>query len=149
MGPKLLIALLVVTLAGANSGLASICAAYCMSSASAASAALHSHDTKSHTGSASTGQNIHGHHNGAECAECPPNSGKSLRQKADCASLDQMQRLKEGYFNLDGPRGLSLLDAAETPVHAVGLLWDGERTLVFDGSRSIRNFPSASLPLRI
>jgi hypothetical protein len=60
-----------------------------------------------------------------------------------------MQTLKEGSFKLDAPRGLALFDAADTPLHAVGLLWDGERSLVFNASRSIRSFPSPSLPLRI
>jgi hypothetical protein len=149
MGPKLLVAALVATLAGANSGLASLCAAYCMSSASAAGTAVHSHQTKSQADHASTNQNIHAHHNGAECAECPPISGNSLEQKADCASLDQMQTLKESSFNLDAPRAVAHFDAADTPVHADGILWDGERSLVFDAPRTIRSFPSPSLPLRI
>jgi hypothetical protein len=149
IGPELLVAVLVAALSGANSGLASLCAAYCSSSASAASAGAHSHQTKAPAGSASTSQNIHAHHNGAECAECPPISGNSLKQKADCASLDQMQTLKEDTFNLDAPRGLAVFDAADTLVHAVGILWDGERPLVFDASRTIRSFPSPSLPLRI
>jgi len=148
MGPKVLVAVLVVALSGVNSGLASLCAAYCSSSASTASAGAHSHQTKS-PGSASTSQNIHAHHNGAECTECPPISGNSLKQKADCASLDQMQTLKEDTFNLDAPRGLAVFDAADTLVHAVGILWDGERSFVFDASRTIRSFPSPSLPLRI
>jgi hypothetical protein len=148
MGPKFVVALLVVALSGVNSGLASICAAYCMSSPSAASA-VHSHQTKPQAGSTSTSQNIHGHHNGAECAECPPNSGGSLKQKADCVRLDQMQMLKEGSFNLDAPRGLALLDAADMLVHSVGLPGKGERSFAFASSRSIRSIPSSSLPLRI
>jgi hypothetical protein len=60
-----------------------------------------------------------------------------------------MQTLKEDTFNLDSPRGLAVFDAAGTLVHAVGILWDGERSLVFDASRTIRSFPSPSLPLRI
>jgi hypothetical protein len=147
--PKFVVALLVVALSGANSGLASICAAYCMSSPSAASAAVHSHQTKSQAGSASTGQNIRGHHSGAECPECPPNSGKSLNQKADCASLIQIQTLKQDSFNLNVPNAIAHFDAADMPVHAVGLPGNGERSLDFDASRSIRSFPSSSPPLRI
>jgi hypothetical protein len=60
-----------------------------------------------------------------------------------------MQTLKEDTFNLDDPRGLAVFDATDTLVHAVGNLWDGERSLVFDASRTIRSFPSPSLPLRI
>lgn len=149
MGPKLLVAVLVVTLSGANSGLASMCAAYCMSSASAASAAVHSDQAKSQAGPASTNQNIHPHHNDAECAECPPKSGNSLNQKADCAGLIEIQTLKQKSFNLDARRGLALFHAADPPIHALDLPSNGERSLVFDGSLRIRNLPSASLPLRI
>lgn len=76
-------------------------------------------------------------------------SGNNLKQKADCANMDQMQTLKEDTFNLDDPRGLALFDVAETPVRAVGTLWVGERSLVFDATRTIRSFPSSSLLLRI
>jgi hypothetical protein len=150
MGPKVLVAVLVVALSGSDSGLASLCATYCSSSVSVASgAAIQPHQMKSQAGSASTSQNIHAHHNGAECAECPPISGNNLKQKADCASLDQMQTLKEDTFNLDAPRGLAVFYAADTLVHAVGLPGNGERSFAFDASPSIRSFPSSSLPLRI
>lgn len=148
MGAKLLVAMLVLALSGANSGLASLCAAYCMSSASAASAA-HRHHTNSQAGPASTSQNIHVNHKGVECAECPPTSGNSLKQKADCASLDQIQILKEDSFNLDAPSGITQFAAADTPVRAVGLTWDDERSFVFAAPRTTRSFPSPPLPLRI
>ena len=148
MGSKLLVAVLVVALSGSDSGLASLCAAYCSSSASAASAAIHPHQMKSQVGSASTSQNIHAHHNGAECAECRPISGNNLKQKPDCTSLDQMQTLKEDTFNLDTPSGVTHFEAADTAVHAVGLPGKGEHSFAFHSSRSIRSIPSSSLPLR-
>jgi hypothetical protein len=146
MGSRLLVAVLVVTLSGANSGLASMCAAYCMSSATAGTAAAHSHQTKSQQNPANVSHHVH---QGPECAECPPNSGKRLNQKADCASLIQIQTLKQDSFNLNVPHAIAQFDAADMPVHAVGLPSNGERSFVFDASRSIRSFPSSSLPLRI
>jgi hypothetical protein len=147
MGPKLLIAMLVMALAGANSGLASLCAAYCMSSTSAGRAVAHPH-MDSQQDRESTSQNLHAHRNGAECAECPPTSENSLKQKADCASLDQMQTLKEGSFNLDAPGEAAQVDAVSTPNYTVACPCDGE-SLVFDASRTILSLPSPSLPLRI
>jgi len=146
MGIRLLVAVLVVTLSGANSGLASMCAAYCMSSAIAGTAAAHSHQTESQQNPANVSRHVH---QGPECAECPPNSGNRLNQKADCASLIQIQTLKQGSFNLEVPRGVAQFDAADAPIQAVGLRENGERSLAFDTSRSIRSFPPPSLPLRI
>jgi hypothetical protein len=139
----------VLALSGANSDLASMCAAYCMSSSSVGSAAVHHHQMDSQPDPTSISQNIHAHHNGAECAECPPPSGNSAKQKADCASLAQMQALKRGSFNLHAPSGLIQFDATQTPVRAAGLTLGTERSLVFDTSRTTRSFPSPLLPLRI
>lgn len=146
MGIRILVAVLVVTLSGANSALASMCAAYCMSSATAGTAAAHSHQTDSQQNPAGVSHHVH---QGLECVECPPKSGNRLNQKADCASLVQIQTLKQGSFNLDVPRGVAQFDAADTPVHAVRLPGNGERPLAFDASRTSRSFPSSSLPLRI
>jgi hypothetical protein len=149
MRPGLLIAVLVLALSGANSDLASMCAAYCMSSSSAGSAAVHHHQMDSQPGLASISHPIHSHDKDAKCAECPPTSGNSVKQKADCASLAQMQALKEGSFHLAAPSELIQLDASQTAVRVVGLTWDAERSLVFDTSLTIRNLRSALLPLRI
>jgi hypothetical protein len=146
MGVRLLVAVLVVTLSGANSALASMCAAYCMSSATAGTAAAHSHQTESQQNPARVGHHVH---QGPKCAECPPKSGNRLNHKADCASLVQIQTLKQGSFNLEVPRGVAQFDAADAPIQAVGLRENGERSLAFDTSRSIRSFPSPSLLLRI
>ena len=149
MRPKLVIAILVLALSGANSGAASICAAYCVSSAAAGSAAVHHHQMASQPAPASISHHIHAHHQGAECAECPPKSENSLGQKADCARLVQVQALKEGSFSLDAPSGAAQFDIARTPAYTLGLVSDGERSLVFDASRAIRSSSSASVPLRI
>jgi len=149
VGPRLLIAVLVLTLSGGNSSLASMCAAYCMSSAAVGGAAVHHHQMESQPGSASLRHHIHAPHESAECAECPPKSGNSLNQKADCASLVQVQELKESSFSLDAPRGVAQFDAADTPAYALGLPCDGERSLVFDASPIVRSSSSASVPLRI
>jgi len=149
MGPRLLIAVLALALSGANSDLASMCAAYCMSSSSVGSAAVHHHQMDSRPGPTSISRHIHAHHNGAECAECPPTSGNSVKQKSDCASLAQMQALEEGFFNLDAPSGRIHFDATQAPDRVAGLTWSAGRSLVFDTSRTTGSFPSPSLPLRI
>jgi hypothetical protein len=149
MRPKVLIAVLVLALWGANSGLASMCATYCLSSSSVGSAAVHHHKMESQPGPASVSHHMHAHHTGAECSECPPKSGNNLNQKADCSSLVQVQALKEGSFSLDAPSGVAQLDAADTPAYTLGSACDGEPSLVFDASRRIRSSSSASVPLRI
>jgi hypothetical protein len=151
MRPKLVIAILVLALSGANSGAASICAVYCMSSAAAGSAAGHHHQMESQPAPASISHHVHAHHQGAECAECPSKSKSrnSLNQKADCASMVQVQALKEGSFSLDAPSGAAQFDIARTPAYTLGLASDGKRSLVFDASRTIRSSSSASVPLRI
>jgi hypothetical protein len=146
---KLLIAVLVLALSGTNSGLASMCAVYCMSSASVGSAAVHHHQMESQPSRTSIGHHIHAHHMAAECPECPPKSGNSLNQKADCASWLQVQALREGSFSLDSPSGAPRFDAADTPGYAIELAYDGEHSSVLDTSPAIRNSNPASVPLRI
>ena len=149
MRPKLVIAILVLALSGANSAAASVCAAYCMSSAVAGSAAVHHHQMESQPGPASIIHHIHAHHRGADCTECLPKSGNSLNRQADCTSLVQIEALKEGSFCLDAPSGVDQFDVADTPAYTLGLASDGERSLVFDASRTIRSSSSAFVPLHI
>ena len=149
MGSKLLTAILVLALSGANSGAAAMCAAYCMSSASVGSAVAHHHQMESQPGPASISRHIHDLHHSANCAECPPRSGNSLNQKADCTSLVQIQVLKEASFSLDAPSEVAQFDAPDAPAYALGLACDGEHSLVLDASRTIRNSNPASVPLRI
>jgi hypothetical protein len=149
MRPKLVIAILALALAGPNSGVASICAAYCMSAASAGSAAVHHHQMESQPASTSISHHIHAHHQGVECTECPPKSGNSLDQKADCASLVQVQALKEGSFSLDALREVAQFDVAATSAYTLGLLCDGERFLPVNAPNKIRSFNPVSAPLRI
>jgi hypothetical protein len=120
-----------------------------MSSAAVGSAAVHHHQMESQPAPTSISHHIHAHHKDAECAECPPKSGNSLNQKADCTSLVQIEALKEGSFSLDAPSGVAQFDAADAPAYILGSACDGERSLVFDASRRIRSSSSASVPLRI
>jgi len=149
MRSKLLIAILVLALAGVNSGAATLCAAYCMSAATVGSAVAHHHQMESQPGPTSIGHHIHGLHHSANCAECANNSRNSLHQKADCASWVQIQALKEGTFSLDAPSGVPQFDAADTPAYAIAIAHDGEHSLVLGASRTIRSSSSASVPLRI
>jgi len=149
MRPKLVIAILVLALSGANSAAGSMCAAYCMSSSSVESAAVHHHQMESQPGPTSISHHVHAHHQGAECAECPPKSGNSQSQKADCASLVQIHALKEGSFSLDAPSGVAHFGVVDMPAYTFGLTSDGEASLIFDSSRTIRSSSSPSVPLRI
>jgi hypothetical protein len=141
MGSKLLIAVLVLTLSGTNSDLASMCAAYCMSSAS-----VH-HHTESRPGPITISHHIH--HNGAECAECPPRPVNSLNQKADCTSLVQIEALKEASFSFAAPSGAAHVNPPDTAADALALADDGHPSLLLDTSRRIRSSDTASVPLRI
>lgn len=143
MRRKLLIAVLVLMLAGANCDAASICAAYCTSSASA------HHHMESQPGPIITSHHIHAHHQGAKCAECPPESGNSVNEKTDCSSLVQIQALKEGYFSLDAPGGVPQLDVSDKPAHTLGSAPDGWSVPFFGAARRIRKSTSTSVPLRI
>jgi hypothetical protein len=143
MGPKLLIAILVLALSGANSDLASMCAAYCMSSASA------HHHMESQQGSTSVIHHSHSYRHTADCAECPPDSANSLNQKADCASLDEIQALKQGSFSFDSPRGVAHVHVVGMPTRALALASDGERFSPGNALNKIRSFNPVSAPLRI
>lgn len=143
MGPKLLIAVLVLTLSGANSDLASMCAAYCMSSAP-----VH-HHMESQPGPTSVSHHFHSHHHAANCAECPPESANSLNQKSDCASLVQIEALKKGSFSLDAPGKVAQFHVAGTFAEGLSLASNRERPFVFAASHAIRSSNSASAPLRI
>jgi len=142
MGPKLLIAVLVLALSGANSDLASMCAAYCMSSAP-------HHHIESQPGPTSVTHHFHPHHHAANCAECPPDSANSLNEKSDCARLDQIEALKQGSFALDAPSKVAQFDVAGTSAAGLSLAIDRERSLVFCASHAIRSSNPASVPLRI
>src|SRR5467141_872890 len=146
---KLLIAVLVLTLSGANAGAASMCASYCMSSESVGSAAVHRHQMDSQPSPTSISQHNHARHHGADCAECPPTSGNSLSPKADCSRLVQIQALKEGSFLFDAPSGVAHVAAADTPADAHGLAGSGERSLLFGASQTIRSLNTPPVPLRI
>ena len=146
---KLLIAVLVLTLSGANAGVASICAAYCMSSGSVGSAAVHHRQMELQPSPTGISHHNHSRHHGADCAECPPTSGNSLSPKADCSRLVQIQALKEGSFFFDAPSGVAYVAVADTPADALGLAGSGERSLLFDDSQTIRSFNIPPVALRI
>jgi hypothetical protein len=149
MRPKLVIAILVLALSGANSGAASLCAAYCMSFASVGGAALHHHQMESQRSSTSMSHDTHARHHGAPCAECPPELGDTLKQKADCARLVQIQEFKQASFSFDAPSRVGYFDVSDTPAGALALANDGPRSLLFDASRRIGSSSSASVSLRI
>jgi hypothetical protein len=147
MRPKLLIAILVLALSGANSGAASICAAYCMSSAPAGSVAVHHHQMETQPSPTSMSNHIHTRHYGAACAECPPTSENILNQKSDCTNLGQVQALKEVSF--EPSSGAAHIDVPSTPIDALALARGGERSIPVDASHAIRNPHAASVRLRI
>ena len=146
---KPLIVVLVLTLSGANAGAASMCAAYCMSSGSVGSAAVHHRQMELQPSPTGISHHNHSRHHGANCAECPPTSGNSLSSKADCASLVQIQALKEGSFSFDAPSGAAHVAVADTPADTLGLTGSGERSLLFDASQTIRRLNTPPVPLRI
>lgn len=146
---KLLIAVLMLTLSGANAGVASMCAAYCMSSEFVGSGAVHHHQMASQPSPTSVSHHFHSHHHASNCAECPADSANSLNEKSDCSSLVQIQALKEGSFSFDAPGGVAHVAVADTPAEALGLAGSGERSLLFDASQTIRSFNTPPVPLRI
>jgi hypothetical protein len=157
VGTKLLIAILVLALSGTNSDLASMCAAYCMSSASVhhdmesqpLSVANRGADSNRFPSAITISHHIHAHHKSAECAECPPRPANSLNQNADCTSLVQMEALKEASFPFDAPCGVAHVDSSDTAADALALAGDGEPSLLFGTARRIRSSCTASVPLRI
>ena len=149
MRPKLAVAILVLALSGANSGAASICAAYCVSSAAGGSAAVHHHQMASQPSPTSVSHHFHSHHHASNCAECPADSANSLNEKTDCSSLVQIQALKEGSFSFDAPSGAAHVAVADTPADTLGLAGSGEGSLLFDASQTIRSFNTPPVPLRI
>jgi len=149
MGPKPLIAVLVLILSGANCDAASICAVYCMSSASAGSAAVHHRQRESPPGTTNISHHIHTRNNDANCAECPPRSANSLNQRTDCIGLVQIEALKEASFSFAAPSGVAHVNGPDTAADALALADDGHPSLLLDTSRRIRSSDTASVPLRI
>ncbi len=138
MRPKLLIAVLVLTLSGTNCDLASMCAAYCMSPAS-----VH-HHMGSQPSTVAISHQMHADHQGAECAECPPKSAK-----ADCASFAEIQALKEASFSLDAARVVAHVQVVDMLARALASASDGERFSPVNAPNKIRSFDPVSAPLRI
>jgi hypothetical protein len=149
MQTRLLISVLVLTLSGANSGAASMCAAYCMASEPLGSVAAHHHQMESQPGLTSISQHFRSRHYAASCAECPPDQGNSLNEKADCARLAQIQGLKEGFVSLNAPSGVAHVQLLDMPVRALALESAGERFSSLKAPNKIRSFNFASPLLRI
>ena len=151
MRGRLLASALVLLLSGADSGATALCAAYCTSSASAGGARIHHHQmvSNSQISPISVSQHTHSRHHGAPCAECPPASLSDLSQKADCASLVQIQALKESSFSLDAPHKAAQIAVADAAGSDFPLTGDRERCLVFDTSQTDRTSHPASVSLRI
>ncbi len=143
MRPKLLIAVLALTLSGTNCDLAWMCAAYCMSPAS-----VH-HHMGSQPSTVAISHQMHADHQGAECAECPPKSANSLNEKADCASFAEIQALKEASFSLDAARVVARVQVVDMLARALASASDGERFSPVNAPNKIRSFDPVSAPLRI
>lgn len=151
MRTRLQASMLVLLLSGANSGAPAICAAYCMSSASAVGGRVHHHQTGSNSQPSpkTISRYTHSHHRGAPCAECPSASEYALNEKGDCASLVQIQALKESAFSLDVPNRVVQIDFVDAPNADLSVACDREPCLVFDTSQIVRSSDPPSLPLRI
>jgi len=143
MRPKLLIAVLVLTLSETNCDLASMCAAYCMSPAS-----VH-HHVGSRPSTVAISHQMHADHHGAECAECPPKSANSLNEKPDCASFAEIQALKEASLSLDAASVVARVQVVEMLARALASASDGERFSPLNAPNKIRSFDPVSAPLRI
>jgi hypothetical protein len=146
MGIKLLTAVLVLLLSGANSGAALICAASCMSSAPLAGAAVHHHEMESQQSTTQARQ--HSHHHGAPCAECPPTVGSSLNEKSTCTRLSETQALREGSFSLKSPTGVAP-SQVNRPADGLALGSDCQQSFLFADSPTSRSAGPPLLPLRI
>ena len=151
MRTRLLASMLVLLLSGADSGATAICAADCMSSASAENARFHHHkmESNSQLGPASIGQHTHSSHHGGPCAECPPASQYGVNEKACCGSLVQIQAVKESSFSVDVPNRFAHIDFVDAHKASLSFVDDREQCLVFDASQILRRSNPASVPLRI
>jgi hypothetical protein len=91
----------------------------------------------------------HSRNNDANCTECPADSANSLNQKADCASLVQVQALKEASFSIDAPRGVPHIEVVGARARPLALESDGERFSPAHEPYKIRSFNRVSAPLRV
>jgi len=143
MGSKVLAAVLVLLLLGADSNARLICTASCMSSATVAGAAVHHHEMDSQSGAMRA--NEYSHHHGARCAECPPNVEN---QTSNCIRLAEVQALREGSFSLDTPTGVTPIPVNRS-ADGLALNSDCERHFLFADSAGNRSSGPHLLPLRI
>lgn len=149
MGPRLLIAVLALVLSGTNGEAASICAAYCSSSGSVGSDAVHHHAIESQSSATNIGRHIHSRDHAAKCADCQPDLGNNVNSSADCAGFVQTQAIKEASSSFDAPSALGHVDVGETSAHAVALADDSQPSWLFDTSPRIRSSNTAAVLLRI
>ena len=148
MGIKSLISILVLLLSGADSGAAWVCSASCMSSAPVVGGVADHHQIDSQPSATQVSQR--GHHHGAPCAECPPQAGNRLNQKADCSRMAEIQALREGSFSFDAPTGPAQF-MTNRPADRLPLGFAGQRFFLFGDFPSSRSSgpPPLPLPLRI
>jgi len=139
---KLLVSLLVMSLAGANAIAGAMCVSYCASSKSAKTEAVH----HQHDGTQPSNKNSHVHGHGMRCPECPSASG--LRLNSGCGKLVQDQAIKEGSASQDTSSGSALSYVATLSPDAPRPIDNPERQLRLDTSGSVRS-SSPSAPLRI
>jgi hypothetical protein len=148
MDTKLLVWVLVLLLSGADPGAVLICAASCISSATAAGTVVHHHEMESQPTATHTSRHAH-HHHGAPCVECPAKAGNSLNQKSDCDSRSEIEALRESAFSLDAPIGAAHVLFKRSPADSLALGADGQQSFLFADSLTGRSSGPPLLPLRI
>jgi hypothetical protein len=145
---RLLITILVMALSAMNCGDVLLCAAYCVSSASGRSPAIHHHQMASQPNATSPILHIHTHHPGVACLECPSDASHSLNQNSGCMKLAEIQALKEGSVSLGIPSGATPV-VADRPADAFVPTYRGERSFLIAAGPPIQSSNSPLLPLRI
>jgi hypothetical protein len=148
---RLLTAVLVLMLSGSNCDASSICANRCTSSSPAKSApvenaVVHHHQMESQPAATNIGHPIHNHR--AQCIECPPELGNSLKS-AGCAGLAQIQAIEEGVFSLGASSGVAYVRVPNMPADALPSTESGNPSLFRDFSRRIGPSNRGSISLRI
>jgi hypothetical protein len=156
---RLLVGALMLTLAAANSGAASMCAACCIPAEATEHVAARPYQqvpSQPEISNASARASHHvqrhrhcGDSNGGAFSACTSRFGIKMNHKADCASPAATGALKEGSFFLGAPRGNAPADVAGEVAWAPGMSDGSQRLSLFASSPTIRIFDPALTRLRI
>jgi hypothetical protein len=139
---KLAAIIVLLTLFGANTALASICEAYCGDAGNKNADYHHQTVPSSH-------HHTHVQQHYGDCPKCPKGAGRRSMQPPNCGNLAQAQILQDNPRILSRDREVSQLDVAKSSTGSPSMPIESEHFSSFHSPPNLRGFGLVLTSLRI